>query len=202
MAHVVESAVAIVAVLAAIAFAADAGHALASPARTASLADAQRILAQPRHGIVAPTTLTSFARSFRRDDVEVTCVPAQARWAQLASPRVLGYVDSGDPLHVYLGPGVCASVQSAFRQPGVVSFGRAVGLQVLVHELIHTTGLTDERATETLSFQLFRSTLVRFLGYTQAHARELDAVAWNYHLGRSPAYQVPGVRTYTPWPLS
>jgi hypothetical protein len=168
--------------------------------RTTPPAEAMGMLAQPSAEISHPASLQAFARALRHAPVRVTCVTSTVRWLQLASGDVLGYVNSSEPLDVFLGPDVCRSAADVFRQPGIVTLDRAVAIQVLVHELVHTTGLFDERQAETISFTLLRSTLVRFLGYSRAGASAMDAYAWRYHLGRNAAYQLSGPRRYAPWP--
>ena len=159
-----------------------------------------RLLQQPRGLISHPAGLEAFAREFRHAPVTVTCVTSRTRWLQLANTGVLGYVRSRDRLRVVLGPEVCQVTAKIFANPGVVSVDRAVALQVIVHELVHTTGLVDERQAERISFTLLRSTLVRFCGYSRTGAMAMDRDAWSYHLGRSAAYQLRGSRRYTPWP--
>jgi hypothetical protein len=168
--------------------------------RSTAPAEAMRMLAQPPGRIGHQATLQAFARELRHAPVNVTCVTSTVRWLQLAKGDVLGYVNSSEPLDVFLGPDVCRSAVDALRHPGIVTLDRAVAIQVLVHEIVHTTGLFDERQAETISFTLLRSTLVRFLGYSREGAMAMDADAWRYHLGRSAAYQLSGARRFAPWP--
>jgi len=180
-----------------------AGAAVARWTRTPPTpAEALRTLDRPASPVSHPASLEAFASAFRHESVTVTCITSTERWLQLSPRNVAGYVDFAHPLHVVLGPRVCSSARAAFSEPRVVSAERAVGIQLLVPQLVHTTGLQDEGQTEAVSFRLLRSTLVRFLGYTRAEAMAMDRLAWRDHLARPDDYQLAGPRRYAPWPAA
>jgi hypothetical protein len=196
--HALRAAACLALIAAACAISFDAGRELGRHRLTATPAQALAQLTKPPTAVEHPANLAALARAFTNRTITVTCVRSSTSWQRVSQMTVLGFVNTAVPHRVFLGPAVCSEARNALHQPGRVTLARAVALQVLVHELVHTTGLSDERQTEALSFQLYRSTLVRFFGYSRAQADQMDKQAWHYHLGRPNAYQLPGIRQLRP----
>ena len=127
----------------------------------------------------ASPQLSHIATEFRGGGVHETvyCSDTQADWSATLSRRHLphyavGFAYIGQP-KVWLSPSICAGI--ARVDPWAIL--------VFVHELIHTTGIRNERTTNCRALAAERSFLQRFFGlspdqaqsvYEQSNARALN----------------------------
>jgi hypothetical protein len=144
------------------------------------------VLAAPAGATVSVSPeLSGLATAFRGDGVGevVYCARTQTDWSATLAARhipryVVGFAYIGTP-RVWLSPPICAGVTRA--DPWAVL--------VLLHELIHTTGVRSERKANCRALEGERSFLERFLGLSMEQAQSVYERSLARALAEPPAYR-------------
>jgi hypothetical protein len=131
--------------------------------------------------------LSRLATAFRGGiPIAVRCATSQANWGDTLArrripPYVVGFAYIGDP-RVWLSPSICVGVPRA--DPWAVL--------VLLHELIHTSGVRSERAANCMALRGERAFLVAQLGVSTEHAQTVYAQSRARAMAEPAAYRPVG----------
>jgi hypothetical protein len=128
--------------------------------------------------------LSRLATAFRGGiPIAVRCAVSQAEWsttlaARHIPPYVVGFAYIGDR-RVWLSPSICAGVPQA--DPWAVL--------VLLHELMHTSGVRSERAANCLALSRERAFLVAMLGLSTGQAQSVYERSRAHAMAEPAAYR-------------
>ncbi len=116
--------------------------------------------------------------------------PSLAVVAQSVTGRVIGIHQRGDDTG-YAGSTWVGFNEVWLTRDVIVSAasGRGIGMLVFLHELGHTTGISDEGLANCFALQRLRPVLRDLYGFTAARAEVEFGVAVNYMHAESAVYQ-------------